>query len=51
MNNYQIQVMQAKKRFLTYDQQRLIEKLNLQADENYLYITFLCEPYRLRYRL
>ena len=27
MNNYEIQVMQAKKHFLTYDQQELIEKL------------------------
>ena len=46
-DNYLIQANQAKQHFLTYDQQRLIEKLNLQADENYLYITFLCESYRL----
>ena len=46
-DNYLIQANQAKQHFLTYDQQRLIEKLNLQADENYLYIKFLCESYRL----
>ena len=46
-DNYLIQANQAKQHFLTYDQQRLIEKLKLQSDEAYLYVRFLCEPYRL----
>lgn len=47
MNNYEIQVLQAKKRFLTYDQQERIERCRLKHDENYFYITFLSEPYRI----
>ena len=33
MDNYQIQAQQAKRRFLGYDQVRLIEKLRLKYDE------------------
>ena len=47
-NNYQIQVMQAKKRFLTYDQQELISRCNLTFDETFLYLTMLSELYRIR---
>ncbi len=47
VNNYQIQVMQAKKRFLTYDQQELIRRCNLHCDDEYLYMTMLTEPYRI----
>ena len=46
-NNYLIQAGQARQRFLTYDQNRLIQKLRLTADEHYLYITMLSRLYRL----
>lgn len=46
-NNYQIQAQQAKARFLTYDQQRLIEKFRLEHDEWYFYVNFLCKRYRI----
>jgi len=48
MNNYQIQVMQAKKRFLTYDQSELIDRCAVRYDGDYLYLTMLAEPYRIR---
>ena len=47
-DNYAIQAMQAKQRFLTYDQQELTEKLHLQGDEIYLYIPMLHQMYRIR---
>lgn len=47
MDNYQLQAQQAKKFFLTYDQQRLISKLSLRYDEAYLYTSVLCQPYRI----
>lgn len=47
IDNYQIQVLQAKKRFLTYDQQELISRCRLRYDEEYLYLTMLSEPYRI----
>ena len=40
-NNYLIQARQAKARFLTYDQSRLIAKLNLRSDGEYLYVPML----------
>ena len=46
-DNYAIQAQQAKKRFLTYDQQEIIEKLSLQADENWLCIPMLGRLYRI----
>lgn len=46
-NNYTIQANQAKKHFLTYDQQALVRKFHLRNDENYLYLTFLSRPYRV----
>lgn len=46
-NNYLIQAQQAKERFLTYEQQVLIRKFSLKYDEEYLYMVFLCKPYRL----
>lgn len=45
--NYQIQARQARAYFLRYDQQRLIKKLNLQWDDNYLYTAMLCNQYRI----
>lgn len=46
-DNYAQHARQAKQRFLTYDQQKLVEKLGLKADEAYLYMTFLSWPYRI----
>ena len=46
-NNYRIQAQQAKERFVTYDQNRLIAKLNLRFDETYLYVPMLSEIYRI----
>ncbi len=46
-DNYAIQAAQAKKRFLTYDQQELIARCRLRFDETYFHITFLSEPYRI----
>lgn len=46
-DNYLIQAIQAKQHFLTYDQMKLIRKLKAAADDDYLYVTFLQEPYRL----
>ena len=46
-DNYKIQASQAKQHFLTYDQDRLIKKLKAKADEQYIYVQFLREPYRL----
>ena len=47
-DNYQIQAQQAKARFLTYDQERLIRKLGLDHDGEYLYITMLSRKHRIR---
>ena len=46
-DNYAIAAAQAKKRFLTYDQQELIRRCRLRFDEDHFYITFLSDPYRI----
>lgn len=46
-NNYQIQAAQAKERFLTYDQEEIIRRLHLEADEQYLYIPMLSRRHRI----
>lgn len=46
-NNYLLQAAQAKKRFLTYDQEKLIRKFSLASDADYLYVNLLCQPYRI----
>lgn len=46
-NNYLMQAQQAKRHFLTYDQDKLIAKFNLTADEAFLYVNLLCKQYRL----
>ncbi len=46
-NNYLIQAQQAKERFLTYDQEKLIRKFGLDFDEGYLYPMLLYRRYRL----
>ena len=47
-NNYLIQAQQAKDWFLTYDQDKLIAKLNLKSDADYLYVPMLSQLYRIR---
>lgn len=47
-DNYAIQAAQAKKLFLTYDQQELIDRCGLQFDDEYFYIRFLSYDYRIR---
>ena len=47
VNNYAIQAQQAKQRFLTYDQSRLIAKLQLPHSEEHLYVTMLSRNYRI----
>ena len=47
-DNYKIQAQQARDRFLTYDQQKLICKLGLKADETYLYTALFGQSYRIR---
>ena len=46
-DNYKIQLQNAQKFFLTYDQEKLIQKFQLKADEHYLYLTMFSTPYRL----
>lgn len=46
-DNYAIQSEYARKLFLSYDQEALIRKLRLKADENYLYTSLFGEPYRI----
>ena len=47
VNNYLIQARQAKERFLTYDQNLLIQKLHLPHDAAHLYVTMLSRCYRI----
>lgn len=47
VNNYLVQAQQAKERFLTYDQEKLIRKFNLVFDGQYLYVMLLRRKYRL----
>lgn len=46
-DNYAIQAQDAKNRFLTYDQNKIIEKFRLAFDEDYLYPVMLGSTYRL----
>lgn len=46
-DNYKLQVLQAQKHFLTYDQLELIQRCALRADEAYLYTKLLSEEYRI----
>lgn len=47
VDNYQIQAAQAKKLFLTYNQQELIARCRLRFDAQYLYTTLLSDTYRI----
>ena len=46
-DNYKIQVQQAKRHFLTYDQKELIDRCNLRFDDQYFYVRFLGAEYRI----
>jgi len=46
-DNYARQAEQARVRFLTYDQQALIDKLGLKSDNQFLYVHLLSLPYRI----
>lgn len=46
-DNYQLQAGHAKKYFLTYNQDVLIEKHHLKADDSFLYADFFRETYRI----
>ena len=47
MDNYDLQVDMAKEIFLAYDQEILLRKFNLKADEDYIYLTYLHTPCRI----
>lgn len=47
VDNYALQAQQAKRYFLTYDQNALIKKLGLKYDDEYLFVNLLCELYRI----
>ena len=46
-DNYRIQLEQAKRMFLQYDQEKLIQKLALSGDNAYLYPVMLGSRYRI----
>lgn len=49
-DNYVIQLQNAQKFFLTYDQEKLIRKFRLKADDAFVYLTMFSTPYRLNRR-
>lgn len=46
-DNYKIQAAQARKHFLTYDQQEIIQRCGLSWDEAWFSLRFLSEEYRI----
>lgn len=46
-SNYDRMARQVRKTFLTYDQQRMIEKFHLRHDAGYLYVPFCGREYRI----
>lgn len=46
-NNYETMRDQTRPYFLTFDQEELIRKLDLEHDDEYLYIRFCSRPYRI----
>ena len=46
-DNYQIMFERTRALFLKYDQEKMIERFQLDADERYLYLTFVARPYRI----
>lgn len=47
VSNYEITKQRVQKEFLKYDQEEMIRKFSLKADENYLYLKMLNRPYRI----
>ena len=47
MDNYQKALVYARGLFLQWDQEKIIARCRLQADENYIYISFLGQPWRI----
>ena len=47
MDNYDLQVDMAKEIFLVYDQERMTRKFRLDADDQYIYLTYLHTPCRI----
>jgi len=47
MDNYDIQVDIGKRIFLEYDQEQIIRKYRLDADRQYIYLTYLNTPCRI----
>ena len=47
MDNYDLQVDIAKRIFLQYDPQQMIRKFGLNADEQWIYLTYLNTPCRI----
>ncbi len=47
MDNYDLQVDIGKRIFLEYDQELVIRKFRLDADEQYIYLTYLNTPCRI----
>lgn len=46
-DNYVIQMEQAKMRFLTYDQDKILRKLGTKDQGDYIYVNLLCKQYRI----
>lgn len=46
-SNYEIMKHQMQAEFLKYDQERMIRKLDLYADETYIFIRFFSQQYRI----
>jgi len=46
-SNYDSQVDVGRKLFLSYDQQQLIRKFHLEADEQWIYLTYMNTPCRI----
>lgn len=47
MDNYDLQVDIGKRIFLEHDQEKLIGKFRLEADERYIYLTYMNTPCRI----
>ena len=48
MSNYEITKKNGAERFLTYDLQKIVERLGLRSDEAYLWMDFVSRAYRVR---
>ncbi len=45
--NYDIAIERVRPEFLTYDQEKMIQKFGLAHDDSYLYLRMLCRSYRI----